>query len=54
MLTEMCIQTYLVADEINSSPGVCQSVCSEDCEMYSAELGINVKEEVVVVSIFVS
>lgn len=33
MPKEMCIQTHLVADVINSSPGVCQSVRAKDCEI---------------------
>lgn len=33
MLKEMCIQTHLVADEINNSPSVCQSVSAKDAEI---------------------
>lgn len=33
MLKEMYIQTHLVANVINSRPGVCQSVHTKDCEI---------------------
>lgn len=50
MLKEMYIRAHLVADAINSRPGVCQSVCAAGYEIQSTELCRNLKEGIIVLT----